>query len=129
MFKKEWVQVTWGEVYPKLGESPMTHGGTLGANGVTGRGMDFRGCADAEAAIRSPERERKCSYTGLRGSSPGVLLLVAGDWLPPLPGPLESLRKTELKEACVAEKEEGAHEEPGLAPPTMTSGSPARCEV
>lgn len=43
--------------------------------------------------------------------------------------PLESLRKTELKEACGAEKEEGAHEQPGLAPQTLTSGSPARCEV
>lgn len=31
-------------------------------------------------------------------------------------GPLESLRKMELREACMVEEEEGAHEKPGLAP-------------
>lgn len=37
---------------------------------------------------------------------------------------LESLMKVELKEPCGAEKEEGAHEEPGLALQSLTSGEP-----
>lgn len=53
--------------------------------------------------------------TGLGGSSPGVLLVVAGAWLLPLPDPLRFLRKMEVRGACRAEEEEGAHERSSLA--------------
>lgn len=59
-----------------------------------------------------------------QGSSPGVLLVAAGAWLLPSSGPLGSLRKLEIGEACGAEEVEGAHEDP--APPLQipTSGEP-----
>lgn len=81
---------------------------------------EFREGTDTQVGCyRGPGRtKRKCSYTGLRGSSPGVPPVAAGAWLLPLSGSLGSLRKLEIGEACGAEEVEGTHEDP--APPSWT---------